>query len=34
MVLGAIVFYATFLMVLNLAVDVTYGFLDPRVKHA
>jgi oligopeptide transport system permease protein len=34
MVLGAIVFYATFLMVLNLAVDVAYGFLDPRVRHA
>jgi oligopeptide transport system permease protein len=34
MVLGAIVFYATFLMVLNLAVDVAYGFLDPRVKYA
>ncbi len=33
MVLGAIVFYATFLMVLNLAVDVAYTFLDPRVKH-
>jgi oligopeptide transport system permease protein len=34
MVLGAIVFYATFLMVLNLAVDVAYGFLDPRVRYA
>ncbi len=34
LVLGIVVFYAGFLMVLNLVVDVAYKFLDPRVEYA
>ena len=34
MVLGVVLFYAGFLMVLNLVVDVGYKFLDPRVELA
>jgi oligopeptide transport system permease protein len=34
LVLGIVLFYAGFLMVLNLAVDVAYKFLDPRVELA
>jgi ABC-type dipeptide/oligopeptide/nickel transport system permease component len=29
-----VLFYASFLLVLNLLVDVAYGFLDPRVELA
>lgn len=29
---GALVFYVCFMVVLNLTVDVTYGFLDPRIR--
>jgi oligopeptide transport system permease protein len=32
LVLGVVLFYATFLMVLNLIVDVAYTWLDPRVE--
>jgi oligopeptide transport system permease protein len=31
---GVFVFYATFLVVLNLVVDLAYGVLDPRVRGA
>jgi oligopeptide transport system permease protein len=31
-VLGVVLFYAAFLMVLNLVVDVAYTRLDPRVE--
>jgi len=34
LVLGIVVFYAGFLMVLNLVVDIAYSFLDPRVELA
>ncbi|NOT33751.1 MAG: ABC transporter permease [Candidatus Eisenbacteria bacterium] len=34
LVMGEVLFYASFLMVLNLIVDVAYGFLDPRVEMA
>jgi oligopeptide transport system permease protein len=34
LVLGIVVFYAGFLMVLNLVVDVMYAWLDPRVELA
>lgn len=30
---GVIVFYAAVLVVVNLVVDLTYGFLDPRVRY-
>lgn len=33
LVMGTIVVYATLLLVLNLVVDVAYGWLDPRVRH-
>jgi peptide/nickel transport system permease protein/oligopeptide transport system permease protein len=29
---GLLVFYAVFLVLLNLAVDLTYGLLDPRIR--
>jgi oligopeptide transport system permease protein len=32
LVLGVVMFYATFLLVLNLIVDVAYSWLDPRVE--
>jgi len=31
---GLLVFYSAFLVLLNLAVDLAYGFLDPRVRSA
>ena len=34
LVLGIVIFYAGFLMVLNLVVDVAYAKLDPRVELA
>ena len=33
LVMGVVVFYGTLIIVLNLIVDVVYGFLDPRVRH-
>ena len=32
MVMGVVVLYAVLLILLNLLVDVAYGFLDPRVQ--
>jgi len=32
LVMGVVLFYASFLIVFNLIVDVAYSFLDPRVK--
>ena len=29
---GALVFYVCFMVVLNLVVDISYGFLDPRIR--
>jgi oligopeptide transport system permease protein len=34
LVLGVVLFYAAFLMTLNLLVDLAYGWLDPRVEFA
>ena len=34
LVLGEVLFYASFLMVLNLAIDIAYTRLDPRVELA
>ena len=34
LVMGVVLFYAAFLMVLNLIVDVAYTWLDPRVELA
>ena len=33
LVLGIVVFYAALVIVLNLAVDLLYGFLDPRIRN-
>ena len=32
LVMGVVIFYAALLILFNLLVDVTYGFLDPRVR--
>ena len=29
---GVLVFYSVFLVLLNLVVDIAYGFLDPRIR--
>jgi ABC-type dipeptide/oligopeptide/nickel transport system permease component len=34
LVMGVVLFYASFLLVLNLLVDVAYSWLDPRVELA
>ena len=33
MTIGLVTMYATVLMLLNLAVDLAYSFLDPRVRY-
>jgi len=33
-VMGMVIFYATLLLALNLLVDLLYGCLDPRIRHA
>jgi oligopeptide transport system permease protein len=32
LVLGIVIFYAVLIVVLNLLVDIVYGFLDPRIR--
>ena len=32
LVLGSVIFYATLVILLNLLVDMLYGFLDPRIR--
>jgi len=32
-VMGTVLLYASFLVVANLLVDLTYAFLDPRIKY-
>ena len=32
LVLGVVIFYATFIVLLNLAVDLLYGAIDPRIR--
>ena len=34
LIMGLTIFYGTFLVTLNLLVDVLYGFLDPRIREA
>jgi oligopeptide transport system permease protein len=34
LVMGMVVVYATLTLVFNLVVDLVYGWLDPRVRHA
>jgi len=33
LVLGIVIFYATLIVLLNLLVDLLYGWLDPRIRH-
>lgn len=33
LVMGMVIFYATLILLLNLAVDLLYGWLDPRIRH-
>lgn len=33
LVLGIVIFYAALIIVLNLLVDIVYGFLDPRIQN-
>jgi oligopeptide transport system permease protein len=33
LVMGMVVFYAVLIVVLNLLVDLAYGWLDPRIRH-
>ena len=33
LVMGMVVFYAVLIMLLNLLVDLAYGWLDPRIRH-
>jgi ABC-type dipeptide/oligopeptide/nickel transport system permease component len=34
MVQGLVLFFAVVVLLLNLAVDLMYGWLDPRVRYA
>jgi oligopeptide transport system permease protein len=33
LVMGMVIFYATLILLLNLFVDLLYGWLDPRIRH-
>ena len=33
LVMGMVIFYAALILLLNLAVDLLYGLLDPRIRH-
>jgi oligopeptide transport system permease protein len=33
LVMGMVIFYAALILLLNLAVDLVYGWLDPRIRH-
>jgi oligopeptide transport system permease protein len=33
LVMGMVIFYASLILLLNLAVDLLYGWLDPRIRH-
>jgi oligopeptide transport system permease protein len=33
LVMGMVIFYAALILLLNLLVDVVYGWLDPRIRH-
>jgi len=32
-IMGTILLYAVFLVIANLIVDITYAFLDPRIRY-
>ena len=33
LVMGMVIFYAVLILLLNLVVDLLYGWLDPRIRH-
>jgi oligopeptide transport system permease protein len=33
LVMGIVVYYSVFLLLMNLVVDIAYGFLDPRIRY-
>ena len=33
LVMGMVIFYAALILLLNLLVDLLYGWLDPRIRH-
>jgi oligopeptide transport system permease protein len=33
LVMGMVIFYAGLILLLNLLVDLAYGWLDPRIRH-
>jgi oligopeptide transport system permease protein len=33
LVMGMVIFYAALILLLNLVVDLLYGWLDPRIRH-
>ena len=33
LVMGLVIFYASLILLLNLLVDMVYGWLDPRIRH-
>jgi oligopeptide transport system permease protein len=33
LVMGMVIVYATLILLLNLVVDLVYGWLDPRIRH-
>ena len=33
LVMGVVIFYGSLIIVLNLLVDLTYGLLDPKIRH-
>jgi len=33
-IMGTILLYSVFLVLANLAVDITYAFLDPRIRYS
>jgi oligopeptide transport system permease protein len=34
LVMGIVVLYSAFLLVMNLLVDVAYGLMDPRIRYS
>ena len=33
LVMGIVILYSVFLLIMNLVVDVAYGFFDPRIRY-
>jgi oligopeptide transport system permease protein len=33
LIMGTIMFYAVFLAIMNILVDISYAFIDPRIRY-